>query len=159
VIDLRSILIAGIGNLYRKDDGIGVIISRAIKDRINTKNDLKVDIVEISEPSLLIDVLHGYDKIIIIDAIRSNSIDTIGSVHILNYKDIDDKCMTSTHTIDLKELLILTGTIYSINMDLILLGIKGKDFSIGEGLSSELMDKISGIISTVIDKINESIGN
>ncbi len=152
-------MIAGIGNLYRKDDGIGVIISRAIKDRINTKNDLKVDVVEISEPSLLIDVLHNYDKIIIIDAIRSNSIDTIGTVHILNYKDIDDKCIASTHTIDLRDLLILTGTIYSINMDFTLIGIEGKDFSMGEGLSPELMDKISNIISTVIDKVNEIIDN
>jgi hydrogenase maturation protease len=159
----KSILIAGIGNIYRRDDGIGVLVARAIKDRIDTKskNEISVDIVEMNDHSSLIDVLQSYDKVIIIDAIMGNSMDRIGTIHTLSYRDIicnsGDKVVTSTHTIDLRELVMLIDIIYNDDKDLILLGIEGYDFGIGEGLSPELKNRMDDIVSAIIDKVNEFI--
>ena len=156
-----NILIAGIGNIYRRDDGIGILVARAIKDRINTKSGISVDIVEMNDPSLLIDILQSYDKAIIIDAVMGNSMDRIGTIHTLSYRDIidnsGDEIVTSTHTIDLRELVMLIGMIYNDDKDLILIGIEGHDFGMGEGLSPELKYRIDGIVSAVIDKVNEVI--
>jgi len=158
-----SILIAGIGNIYRRDDGVGILVARAIKDRINTntKSGINVDIVEMNDPSLLIDILQSYDKAIIIDAVMGNSMDRIGTIHTLSYRDIidnsGDEIVTSTHTIDLRELVMLIGMIYNDDKDLILIGIEGHDFGMGEGLSPELKYRIDGIVSAVIDKVNEVI--
>jgi hydrogenase maturation protease len=161
----KSILIAGIGNIYRRDDGIGVLVARAIRDRIDTKSkrksEISVDIVEMNDPSSLIDMLQSYDKVIIIDAVMGNSMDMIGTVHTLSYRDIIDgsggEVVTSTHTIDLKELVMLIGMIYNDDKDLTLIGIEGYDFGVGEGLSPGLMDRMDGIVSSVMDKVNEII--
>ncbi len=159
----KSILIAGIGNIYRRDDGIGILVARAIKDRINTKtkSGISVDIVEMNDPSSLIDILHSYDKVIIIDAVMGNSMDRVGTIHTLGYKDIidnnGDDVVTSTHTIDLRELVMLIGMIYNDDKGLILIGIEGYDFGIGEVLSHELKYRMDGIVSAVIDKVNEVI--
>lgn len=62
-----KILILGLGNTILKDDGVGIYIVRELQSRISSP---KVDFVEASLAGFnLLDILHGYDKAVIIDAI------------------------------------------------------------------------------------------
>ena len=57
----------GLRNILLKDDGVGIYIVRELQSRISS---LKADFVEASLAGFnLLDILHGYDKAIIIDAI------------------------------------------------------------------------------------------
>ena len=62
-------LILGLGNLLRSDDGVGLCVARELEGRVDRQG---VTVVETSQAGLgLLDLLTGYDRAIIIDAIQT----------------------------------------------------------------------------------------
>ena len=62
-------LVLGMGNTILCDDGIGIYVTRAAAERYQRDN---VDFVEASVGGLrLLDVIGGYERIIMVDAIRT----------------------------------------------------------------------------------------
>ena len=62
-----KILVLGIGNTILKDDGVGIYIVRELQKRFSSPD---IDFVEASLAGFnLLDILYGYDKAVIIDAI------------------------------------------------------------------------------------------
>ena len=75
-------LVLGLGNPILSDDGIGIKLAREIKKRIND-----VDVIEASAAGFrIIDQILGYDKIILIDAIKTGKW-KIGSLHLYKPED------------------------------------------------------------------------
>jgi hydrogenase maturation protease len=67
--NLRT-LVLGLGNPILSDDGVGCRVAMALKDLISTPD---IDIMEASIAGLdFLDMLTGYDRIIIIDAIQTD---------------------------------------------------------------------------------------
>ncbi|MEM0480411.1 MAG: hydrogenase maturation protease, partial [Candidatus Nitrosocaldus sp.] len=68
---MKSMIIVGVGNEYRRDDGIGIVVARHLKSMLDSND---VDVVEVSDASSIIDVMEmGYKKMIIVDAIHSSA--------------------------------------------------------------------------------------
>ncbi len=62
-------LVLGLGNTILTDDGVGCHVAQALKDRLQEP---EVDVLEASVGGLdFLDLLSGYDKVIIIDAIQT----------------------------------------------------------------------------------------
>jgi hydrogenase maturation protease len=60
-------LILGVGNPILTDDGVGIKIARRLKER-----NPELEVIETSEAGIsLLDPIVGYDKLIIIDSIRT----------------------------------------------------------------------------------------
>ncbi len=60
-------LILGVGNPILTDDGVGIKIARRLKER-----NPELEVIETSEAGIaLLDFIVGYDKLIIIDSIRT----------------------------------------------------------------------------------------
>ncbi len=60
-------LILGVGNSILTDDGVGIKIARKLKER-----NPELEVIETSEAGIaLLDFIVGYDKLIIIDSIRT----------------------------------------------------------------------------------------
>ncbi len=73
-------LIVGIGSSILGDDGVGIEIARRCKKLFSNKENIKV--VEIGTGGLsLLDIVQGYDRLILLDAIISGS--PIGTVQVL----------------------------------------------------------------------------
>jgi hydrogenase maturation protease len=71
-------LILGLGNPILSDDGVGPAVARALEGRIDPKI---ADVVEVSLGGLdLLDLLAGYERVVIIDAIKTNNGKT-GQIH------------------------------------------------------------------------------
>ena len=65
----RKTLVLGLGNPILSDDGAGCRVAAALKEKENT---LDVEVMEAGIANLdLIDLLSGYEKVIIIDAIQT----------------------------------------------------------------------------------------
>jgi len=63
-------LILGLGNPILSDDGVGIRVARALEGRLNQPN---VNVMETSVAGLdFLELLVGYDRAIIIDAIQTN---------------------------------------------------------------------------------------
>lgn len=74
-------LVLGLGNSIRADDGVGLYVSRAVRETVSRDD---VDIKEASVSGLdILDILSGYDRAIIIDAVRTSG-GTAGQIHRLD---------------------------------------------------------------------------
>lgn len=143
-------VIIGIGNRYRRDDAIGLIIARRVIDRLN------FELIECSEPSSMIGVIDRYKEVIIIDAMSLKS--RVGRVHRFDNSMLTiDAHLTSTHALNILEVLRLLESLGSIP-DVTLYAIEVLDLGIGEGLSRELEIKIEDITDEIVNDIVHRVG-
>ncbi len=96
-------LILGIGNPILSDDGVGIKIARKLKE-----GNLQSEVVETSEAGLaLLDLIPGYDKVIIIDSIKTEQ-GKPGEVYKLDLEDLKPTMdFTSSHGISIATALEL----------------------------------------------------
>ena len=92
-------LILGLGNPILMDDGVGIEVVRALKPRMD---DPQVTLHESSLGGLnLLDILAGYDRAIIVDAIQTRG-GTVGDVYHLRLDDFEPCLHVScAHDVDL----------------------------------------------------------
>ena len=91
-------LVLGLGNPILCDDGVGIHVVRELRGRVNGR---QVGVVETGLAGLrLLDLLTGYDKAIIIDAIKSGK-GSAGDVYRLTSDDFEvAKHLSSVHDVD-----------------------------------------------------------
>ena len=149
----RKIVVIGLGNLLRRDDGIGIMILESL---LNFYKRQDLDYLNFGSASF--DLLHRlkvYDKALLIDGVDAGL--GIGELLISELKDIEykkDNFITSTHELNLKSIFELSKNL-SIKTKIYIAGIQVGDTSFGEGLSLALKSKLEDIIKEIaafIDK-------
>lgn len=129
-------LILGIGNLYRKDDGVGPLLAQRLKGHVSSD----VTIVEKSgEGADLMESWKNAQRVILIDAVASGS--PPGTVHRFEAHTQtlpQDFFHYSTHAFSVAEAIELARALGELPPSLVVYGIEGKDFESGEGLSTEV---------------------
>jgi len=90
-------LILGLGNPILTDDAVGIRIAQELKQEISD-----LDVVETSEAGIgLLDYIVGYDKLIIIDSIRTEK-GKPGELYKLGLEDLNTTVnLSSSHGIDI----------------------------------------------------------
>ncbi len=148
-------LILGLGNTILSDDGVGCRVAIALKDKLNTPD---VDIMEASIAGLdFLDVLTGYDRTIIIDAIQTEK-GMPGQIYRFG-PDI----LTSTrhagapHDVNLATAIEL-GKRLNLNLprQIIIFAIEVKDVtSFSEECTPEVMKAIPACVRMVLQELKE----
>lgn len=135
----KKILFAGIGNLLRSDDGVGVYITRSIRER----NGISALTVEMGIENHIgkINSLKP-DILVLCDCVELNS--PPGTYKLLRLIQIHDLTF-NTHNISLKRLSDF------FKMDVYILGIQPEKIDFGENLSY--------LVKNIADKIIEHINN
>ena len=129
----KRILFAGIGNLLRSDDGVGVYISQ----RIRKRNSVSALSVEVSIENYIGKINNlDPDILILIDCVDFNA--TAGTFKLLPVSQIEDLTF-NTHNISIKRLSEF------FNMQVYILGIQPLKIDFGEN--------ISYLVKHVADKI------
>lgn len=145
--------VIGLGNLSRRDDGIGIVILDSLLSLPKRKD---IDYLNFGTASFdLIHRLKQYTKILLIDGIDADL--AAGELRIfeLGQMEYDLKnYVLSSHELNLKDLSVFCKKI-SIDSKIYVAGIQVKDISFGEGLSKELKTKKKKIIK----EINSFIDN
>jgi len=130
----RKIVIAGIGNILRRDDGVGVHITRNIRE---TKQ-ITIINAEVSIENYIGKINHlKPDILLLIDCMHLNM--APGDYKIVSLDEITDHTFT-THNISLKK---LNGF---FSMKTYVLGIQPGDISFGEDLTDSVQDSARHII-------------
>jgi hydrogenase maturation protease len=123
-----KVLVLGMGNLLRSDDGVGLHIIEAMREE-NLGHD--VDLQEGLSGLDVIDAMKGYDRIVLVDAIKSGG--RPGKVYKLSPEDfpnIQTANSFSTHlNMDFSSMLKLGKTLFPGRMpdDIIIVAIEAKD--------------------------------
>lgn len=153
----KEILVIGIGNIFRNDDGAGVIAIKILqkKNLPNTK------VIELSGEGVeLMTAWENFKTVIIIDAVSSG--DEIGKIFFLNANEeqIPKKFFNySTHAFSLAESIELSRVLGELPEKLIIYGIEGKNFSTGQNISIEVEKSIYEVVNKIEDYILEVNNN
>ena len=78
---MSKILIAGMGNILRRDDGFGVEVARRLAVQLLTSDEVRVIEVGIGGIHLVQELMDGYDALVVVDALERGS--APGTLHIL----------------------------------------------------------------------------
>ncbi len=142
----RSVLIVGVGNTYRRDDGAGIAAAR----RLGTLPANVRVLVTNGDPTLLLDEWESADVVIVIDATRSRA--AAGTIRRYNANAGPLPTVffrSSTHAFGISEAIELARRLRRLPERVMLFGIEGRDFTVGEGLSPEV-DAAVNEVSTLV---------
>ncbi|MBI3788937.1 MAG: hydrogenase maturation protease [Ignavibacteriales bacterium] len=144
---LAPILIIGVGTDYRRDDRIGLLIARKIRD-------LHIPNVTVEEQSgdgvALMDAWIYAETVIVIDAVRSKSAPgTIFRFDAHTQSIPSDFFYYSTHEFNVAEAVELARALHELPTQLIVYGIEGADFEMGGEISEEVRKAAEQVISSI----------
>lgn len=145
-----AVLVIGIGNTMRGDDAVGSMVVRNIRKRhLENVRTLEMD----GEGTSLIQAWTGAQTVVIIDAISSGA--KPGTVHKIDAvrEPLRGKLFArSTHAFGLREAVELARSLHRLPPRLIIYGIVGKHFSIGEEISTELRKAASRVADCILEE-------
>jgi hydrogenase maturation protease len=132
--DLRSkvLLVIGVGNAWRRDDGAGLAAARALRKRRIPG----VKVVESGGGIELVELFKDASSVVVVDAMSSGA--KPGTLRRFNAakRPIPTKCFRlSSHTVSLPMAVELSRALGTLPKRLVVLGIEGKDFRSGGSLS------------------------
>jgi len=145
----NQILVAGIGNTIRGDDGVGIHLARKLREILPPRFEIK----ELATAGLdLMEAISGHGKVILIDAIQTPD-GKPGQVYHLSLQDVKySSNLTSTHALDLKQVVELKRKLTSREMpekvDVLAVEARRLD-EFSEKLSPELERQFDEIVEKV----------
>jgi hydrogenase maturation protease len=133
-------LVLGIGNPIVTDDGAGLKIAQRIKDR-----NPELEVIEACSGALgLLDEISGYDKLIIIDSVKTEG-GQPGELYKLELEDLRPTLDQATsHGLDIASAFTLgKGLGYKMPQSVIIYAVEIKDnTNFGEECTREVAEKI-----------------
>jgi hydrogenase maturation protease len=151
------VVLAGIGNEMRHDDGVGPVVARRAAWLSSAPRGGFVTSLAspLNEPLDLLDDWEGDDLAIVVDAVRSGA--PPGTVTLTWLEHLVDVVLptncarASTHGLGVADVLRLAGEIGVAPRRVALVGVEGQDFSPGEGLSAAVEEGAARALALVVD--------
>ena len=145
------IIVIGIGNIYRCDDGIGIVLARALQE-FHLPH---VEVIEQSgEGAQLIETWRHRNAVILVDAVSSGSVPgTIFRLDATREKIPSKFFNYSTHAFSLAESIELSRIMDELPQHCIVFGIEGSEFGYGEMISAEVMNVFEIALKQIVNEI------
>jgi hydrogenase maturation protease len=147
----KKLLLIGIGNEFRCDDAVGLLVARDIQ----SKNFPFMHIREQSgEGVALMGAWEGFDHVILIDAVSSGGEPgKICRIEARTEKVPLKYFHYSTHAFGVAEAVELARALGKLPTYLVLYGIEGKNFSAGTTISSIVRKGTGKVIEQIVGEI------
>jgi hydrogenase maturation protease len=150
------VLVVGIGNPDRGDDGIGPLVVRQLIGRVSRD----VAIIERSGDALaLIDDWEGRDAVILVDAAASGG--RPGSIHRIDLlRDTlpPELSLSSTHGFGVAEAVGLADALDLLPAQVIAYAIEGANFDAGAPISPEVAAVTAEVADRVVAELKQLAG-
>jgi hydrogenase maturation protease len=144
-------LVIGIGNEYRHDDAVGLIVAR----RLSESPSGNFTVLEHNgDGAALMETWKGVETVIVVDAVHSGA--EAGAVRRFDVSHQPLPAETfrgSTHAFSLVEAVELSRTLNQLPSRFIVYGIEGQDFQAGSGLSDEVEKAVPHAAQRVLQEI------
>lgn len=143
-----SLLVIGIGNEFRGDDGVGIAVAR----RLAAHACPQVRIVETDGASAnLLELWEGAACVIVVDAVRSGA--PPGTIHRFDGRTALPPARffyASTHALGVAEAIGLARALKRLPPSLIVYGIEGKQFDSSLTLSPEVQIAVEQVVEEIL---------
>jgi hydrogenase maturation protease len=151
----RQVCIIGIGNKFRNDDGIGLLVAEWLKESSNPG----VQVVALAgEGGDLLGAWSDTDTVFLIDAVSSGS--PGGTIHRIdvNHQLIPTELFHhSTHAFSVANCIELAKILGTLPERCILFGIEGKDYRMGTTISPAVKKAANEVVTTIQSEISSLI--
>ncbi|MGA2293825.1 MAG: hydrogenase maturation protease [Acidimicrobiales bacterium] len=158
--DAARVVVAGFGSEFRHDDGVGPLVA----EQAVAQASLSHNVGPLSDPLDLLGVWNNADLVVVVDAVSSGA--PTGSVQTLeldveHVSQFDSDAqpvagLASTHGIGLAGVLRLARALGQAPQRLVVVGIEGERFDIGQGLSEKVRAAVPEAVQRVVDLIEEA---
>lgn len=151
--DLPRVIVIGVGNEYRGDDGVGRRVARELRLRAPRT----MTILEATgEGTALLESWKGADTVILIDAVASGAYP--GTIQRLDARAQPLPAgflHTSTHAFGVAQAVEMARALDQLPRSLVIYGIEGKTFDPDTGLSPEVEHAAGEVVERVLREIQE----
>lgn len=145
---MEKILIAGLGDKLRGDDGFGPLVIEKLKKEKLPEN---VEVKDFgSGVFALLNKMDQYDKIIVVDVIKKGG--RPGKVYNFELKEVEDKKLTNIHEAKIDKIILIAKEL-GIERKIFVVGCEPKSMEYEVGLSKEVEKTIPKIINLIIKSI------
>jgi len=149
-----AILLIGVGNDYRGDDGVGLLIARRLEAR-RLPNVAVIE--EAGDVATLMEAWTNADMVMLFDAVRSGA--EPGTIHRFDahVRPIPAKLFRySTHAFSVAEAIELARVLGRLPPHLVVYGVEGKAFEAGTTLSVEAETAAHRVVERVAREIQSA---
>ena len=151
-------IILGIGNPILGDDGVGVHVANELKKQIQNPN-ITID-EAITGGMNLLELILGYDKVILIDAVKKKDGEN-GEVTRIPLSNFSTMHSCNPHDVSLIEAIQMAKKIGEdrIPQEIIVIGVMMKEIpcEFGEKLSKNIATAVPKAVDMTLNEINEDI--
>jgi hydrogenase maturation protease len=138
-------IVIGLGNEFRHDDAVGLILARRLRERGVPAKEHEGDL------TILMDRWKRDDGLILIDAVISGA--APGTVHRLDVSAAPlnrEVFKSSTHALGLADAVELSRTLGTLPARVFVFGVEVRDLSAGVGLSPEVEGALPALLEEVL---------
>jgi hydrogenase maturation protease len=151
-------IVLGVGNQILGDDGVGIHVTNELKKHINNPNIIIDDAV--TGGMNLLELLLGYDKAIIIDAVNTND-GVAGEVKRIPLGDFSTMHSCNPHDVSLIEAIEVAKKMGEdrIPKEIIVIGIMMKEIpcEFGEELSNNIAAAVPIAVDMTLNEIKKDL--
>jgi hydrogenase maturation protease len=159
---MKKILVLGLGNDLYGDDGVGIHFIEYINQRPKLKDELsalneQVEFKPCCQSGLsLLDVITGYDSLIIIDTIKKSNPCT-GKIHTLEAKDLRYIPGPSPHYVSIPQSIEIGKSLgLKVPTHIKVIALEAKNmYHLGENMTEEMKNKIPVILKKLKSLLKE----
>ena len=146
-------LVIGVGNRFRRDDGVGPAVLDALRGRVPAGRLVESD----GEPSRLIDLWGGAGRVVVVDAARTGAVPgTCRCIEVTDGAALPAGSATSSHAPGLGEAWRLGQALGRLPRALAVVAVEVADLGDGPGLSPEVAAAVPRAVNRVLGLLEHS---
>ncbi len=150
------VVVIGIGNRWRRDDGVGSAAADLVAPRLGA------DVVVVhsdGEPGRLIDAWADTDLAIVVDAVRTGAAPgRIHHVQALETMTLGTPQIAGSHALGLVHAVRLAGAVRQLPRQMVVIGIEVDDTTTGQGLSPAVAEALPAVVCSIVAAVDKVRG-
>lgn len=147
-----GVVVIGLGNDYRRDDGVGPIIAAAVNDK--ALPGVRV-VTGIADPMSLVEAWSPATLAVLVDA-AITSAPTPGRIHRCALKDVAGSRVLSSHALDVSGAIALGEALDRLPNQLVILTVEVADTAHGVGLTPKVAAAVPEAVAAVAAEITRT---
>ena len=148
---MKGVVVVGVGNAYRGDDGAGLAVAESVRGRVTEG----VEVVTCEqEASRVIDAIEGRDAAVLVDAASSGA--PPGTIHRFDASADPVPARSfrsSTHAFGVGEAVELARALGKLPRVVVVYGVEGQEFAAREGLSEAVAAAVEPAAEAVLEEL------
>lgn len=143
----RRLLVVGLGNEFRGDDGLGLYVARSLRRLLKGLGNVRVIVAEGGLENVTHAILrYRPTHMVLVDAAYVEGGEP-GAVYIFSVDELSNTRSLSTHYIPPR--VIIDYIRSYVDVDVLIIGVQVKEVGLGLGLSSEVLETCNYLVEVL----------